>query len=88
MSMRKPYASDVSGEQWALVEPVITIVNAILYQNRSGCQWGLLPHDLPPASAVKYYFYKWRDDGTDQTIHDLIRWQLREKNRRLLRLNS
>ncbi|GGR91896.1 hypothetical protein GCM10010236_53150 [Streptomyces eurythermus] len=106
--MRKPYASDVSGEQWALVEPVITawkaahpsvsghqggyemreIVNAILYQNRSGCQWGLLPHDLPPASAVKYYFYKWRDDGTDQTIHDLIRWQLREKNRRLLRWNS
>jgi transposase len=35
------------------------IVNAILYQNRTGCQWDLLPHDLPPAGAVKYYFYKW-----------------------------
>lgn len=74
MSMRKPYSSDVSDEQWLLVEPVITawkvahppvsghqgryamreIVNAILYQNRSGCQWDLLPHDLPPAGAVKY----------------------------------
>ncbi|WP_329461023.1 IS5 family transposase [Streptomyces sp. NBC_01431] len=103
MSMRKPYSSDASDEQWALVEPVVTawkathpsvsghqgryemreIVNAILYQNRGGCQWDLLPHDLPPAGAVKYYFYKWRDDGTDQTIHDLMRWQLREKKRRL-----
>ncbi|SCZ16688.1 Transposase DDE domain-containing protein [Streptomyces sp. 136MFCol5.1] len=103
MSDRKPYSSDVSDEQWVLVEPVITawkaghpsvsghqgkyaireIVNAVLYQNRSGCQWDLLPHDLPPAGAVKYYFYKWRDDGTDQTIHDLLRWQLRENKRRL-----
>jgi hypothetical protein len=32
---------------------------------------------------VKYYFYKWRDDGTDQTIHDLLRWQVREKRGRL-----
>jgi hypothetical protein len=31
---------------------------------------------------VKYYFYTWRDDGTDQTIHDLLRWQVREKARR------
>ena len=71
----------VSGHQgkYAMRE----IVNAVLYQNRSGCQWDLLPHDLPPAGAVKYYFYKWRDDGTDQTIHDLLRWQLREKKRRL-----
>lgn len=103
MTDRKSYSSDVSDEQWALVEPVVTawkaahpsvsghqgryamreIVNAILYQNRSGCQWDLLPHDLPPAGAVKYYFHKWRDDGTDQTIHDLLRWQLREKKRRL-----
>ncbi|WST74597.1 hypothetical protein OG762_08160 [Streptomyces sp. NBC_01136] len=29
-----------------------------------------------------YYFTKWRDDGTDQTIHDLLRWQVREKARR------
>jgi hypothetical protein len=23
------------------------IVNALFYQNRTGCQWALLPHDLP-----------------------------------------
>ncbi|MGW9032897.1 transposase, partial [Streptomyces sp. NPDC055722] len=71
----------VSGHQgkYAMRE----IVNAILYQNRTGCQWEFLPHDMPPPGAVKYYFYNWRDDGTDQNLHDLLRWQLREKKRRL-----
>jgi len=55
------------------------IVNAILYQARTGCQWRYVPHDLPPASAVYYYFALWRDDGTDQTIHDLLRWEVREQ---------
>jgi transposase len=103
MSMRKPYPSDLTDEQWELVEPVITawkarhpsvsghqgkyamreIVNAILYQNHTGCQWEFLPHDMPPPGAVKYYFYLWRDEGTDQDVHDLLRWQLREKRKRL-----
>jgi transposase len=58
------------------------IVNAILYQNRTGCQWRYLPHDLPPGTATYYYFAAWRDDGTDQTIHDLLRWQARERRGR------
>jgi transposase len=59
------------------------IVNAILYQSRAGCQWEYLPHDLPPRSAAYYYFAKWRDDGTDQAVHDLLRWHVREgKGRR------
>jgi transposase len=89
VSERKPYKTDLSDEQWSLVEPVIAarkaahpsvsghrgryemreIVNALLYQGRTGCQWELLPHDFPPPGAVKYYFYTWRDDGIDQTIH-------------------
>jgi len=103
VSERKPYPSDLSDEQWALIEPVITawkdrhrsvsghqgrysmreIVNAILYQGRTGCQWAYLPHDLPPKSATYYYFAAWRDDGTDQVIHELRRCQVREKARRL-----
>lgn len=59
------------------------IINTILYQNRTGCQWKYLPHDLPPKSAAYYYFAAWRDDGTDQTVHDLLRWQLRESRKRL-----
>jgi transposase len=45
----------------------------------TGCQWRYLPHDLPPHTAVYCYFGKWRDDGTDQTIHDLLRCQVREQ---------
>jgi transposase len=58
------------------------IVNAILYQSRTGCQWDYLPHDLPPRSAAYYYFARWREDGTDQAIHDLLRWHAREKQGR------
>lgn len=102
MSERTPYPSDLSDEQWSLIEPVITawkgrhrsvsghqgayamreIVNAILYQGRTGCQWACLPHDLPPKSATYYYFAAWRDDGTDQAIHELLRCQVRERARR------
>ncbi|MFI2663446.1 IS5 family transposase [Micromonospora carbonacea] len=99
MGDRKPYPSDVTDAQWALIGPLLRawkakrvsvsghqgdydlreIVNAILYQNRTGCQWTYLPHDLPPKSATYYYFALWRDDGTDQAIHDLLRCQAREK---------
>ncbi|MFD7378890.1 transposase, partial [Streptomyces mirabilis] len=60
------------------------VVNAIFYQNRTGCQWRYLPHDLPAWSAVFYYFTLWRQDGLDQRIQELLRCQVREKARRLL----
>lgn len=31
------------------------VINAILYLNRTGCQWDLLPHDLPAKSTVYDY---------------------------------
>lgn len=67
----------VSGHQgrYAMRE----IINAIFYQGRTGCQWAYLPADLPPPGAVKYYFYTWRDDGTTETIHEILRCQVRER---------
>jgi transposase len=53
------------------------VVNAILYLNHSGCQWDMLPHDLPPKSTVYGYFAHWRDDGTWQQIIDTLRTQIR-----------
>ncbi|WP_285707660.1 transposase [Microtetraspora sp. NBRC 16547] len=38
------------------------IVNAILYQSRTGCQWDYLPHDLPPRSAVLLLLHKFVGD--------------------------
>jgi transposase len=54
------------------------IVNAILYQSRTGCQ----REYLPPRSTTYYYFAKWRDDGTDQVVHDLLRRHARERKGR------
>ena len=50
--MRKPYPSDLTDEQWEIIEPLIPVsrvgrprevamrevLNAIFYQNRSGCR--------------------------------------------------
>ena len=54
-------------------------MNAIFYQNRTGCQWRCLPHDLQAWSAVFSYFTLWREDGLDQQIQELLRCQVREK---------
>jgi putative transposase len=40
------------------------VLNTLLYLNRSGGQWAMLPHDLLPKSTVYDYFAPWRDDGT------------------------
>ena len=89
--MRKPYPSDLTDEQWAIIELLIPInttgrprtvdmrevLNAIFYLNRSGCQWDMLPHDLPAKSTVYDYFAQWKADGTWQTILDALRRQVR-----------
>src|SRR5512142_2615132 len=89
--MRKPYPSDLTDEQWEIIKPLIPVnsvgrprvvalrevLNTIVYQNRSGCQWDMLPHDLPAKSTVYDYFAHWRDDGTWQKILDALRQQVR-----------
>ena len=53
------------------------IVDAILYVNRTGCAWEYLPHDFPPFKTAYGYFAAWRDDGTTEHIHDVLRRRLR-----------
>lgn len=83
------YPTDLTDEQWAAVEPMVTstsprggrpteidlraIVNALIYKNRTGCQWRLLPPDFPPMSSVRYYFDKWNNDGTFIKLNDVLR---------------
>ena len=55
------------------------IVNAILYVNRAGCAWHLLPHDFPPYKTVSGYYAKWEKDGTTRAIHDLLLARVRER---------
>src|SRR6266404_8722031 len=53
------------------------VVNTLLYLNRTGCQWRLLPHDLLPKSTVYDYFAKWRDHGVWATINQVLREKVR-----------
>ena len=90
--MRKAYPSDLTDEQWAVLEPLLPpakaggaprtvnmreVVNTLFYQNRAGCQWDMLPHDLVPKSTAYDYFLRWRDDGTWQRLVDALRCQVR-----------
>ena len=44
-----------------------------LYVVRTGCQWRMLPHDLPPWKTVYWYFMTGRKDGTLDRLHDGLR---------------
>jgi putative transposase len=94
---RKPYSTDLSDAQWEILKPLIPparkggrprkvdmreVINTILYVNRTGCQWDMLPHDLLPKSTVYDYFAQWRDDGTFQTMLDALRGQVRQQEGR------
>ena len=58
------------------------VLNTLLYLNRSGCQWEMLPHDLLPKSSVYDYFAQWRDDGTWSTILAALRERVRREEGR------
>lgn len=84
---RTRYPTDLTDEQWKLLEPLIPpakpggrprtldmrdVINGILYVVRSGCSWRMLPHDFPPWSTVYDYFRKFRGDGTWQRIYESL----------------
>jgi putative transposase len=48
------------------------------YVHRSGCQWEMLPHDLPPHTTVYKYFQKWERKKIWKQIHDQLRHKLRK----------
>jgi transposase len=93
MGSDRGYPSDLTDEQWAVIEPLVPavrsggrpekhtrrrIVEAILYVVRTGCSWRQLPHDFPPWQTVFWYFKQWRADGTTDWIHDALRDRVRD----------
>jgi putative transposase len=86
------YPSDVTDEQWALLEPLIPparfggrprkvnirqVVNAIFYRNREGCTWRALPRNFPAWKSVYNYCQWWQWDGTGERILKALREQVR-----------
>jgi putative transposase len=92
--MRKAYRTDLTDPQWDLIQSLLApakpggrprtvdlreVLNTLFYQNRTGCQWDMLPHDLLPKSTVYDYFVLWRDDGTWQRLLDALRQRVRQE---------
>jgi putative transposase len=91
--MGKSYSTDLTDVEWAVIEPLLpaakergrprttclrSVVGAILYVLRSGCQWRLMPNDFPPYQTVYDYFRNWRLTKIWEQMHDTLRADVRE----------
>ncbi len=93
--MEAVYPTDLTDEQWRAISRLIPpakpggrprsvnvreVLNALFYVARTGCAWRMLPKDYPPKDTVYYYFKTFRQDGTWERIHDLVRKRVRLKH--------
>jgi len=91
-SIRTPYTSDVSDEEWAFVAPYLVLLsedasqrkyplrevfNGLRYIVRSGAHWRLMPHDLPPWQVVYQQMRRWMAAGCFESIVSDLRILLR-----------
>jgi putative transposase len=89
---RKPYPTDLTDEQWQLIEPLLPpakpggrprktdlreVLNALFYLNRAGCQWRMLPHEFPPWRTVYNYFRLWIDQALWHELLATLRIEVR-----------
>lgn len=89
---RKTYPSDVSDEEWAFVAPYLTlmseeapqrehslreVLNGLRWIVRTGAQWRMMPHDLPPWSIVYQQTQRWLRAGVFEAMVNDLRAVLR-----------
>jgi|ERR1700677_471293 len=89
MSMsRKPYPSDVSDDEWALVAPYLTLLpeesaqrthalrevfNGLRYLVKTGAPWRWMPNDLPPWEIVYQQAQRWLRAGRFEVLAEDLR---------------
>lgn len=89
---RQAYPSDVSDDEWSFVAPYLTLMtqeapqrehdlrevfNGLRWIVRTGAQWRMMPHDLPPWAAVYQQTQRWLKAGVFAAIVDDLRAVLR-----------
>ena len=93
---RRPYPSDLTPRQFALLIPHLAIqkkktgrpradlkdvVDGVLYILSTGCRWNDLPHDYGVSSATCYrYFQHWARQGILQKVFVFLKEQAHRKN--------
>lgn len=82
------YPSDLTTEQFALIADlfpkkkvtkprkysVYEMFNAVLYVLITGCQWEMLPNDLPNWKTVHHYFITW---SKEEVFDEILKKSLR-----------
>ena len=88
------YASDLTDSQWELIKPLTKrpdnrgaarvhdmrdVINAILYLNKTGCQWRMLPYHFPPWKTVYDHCRRMKERGVWEQINERLNKASREK---------
>ncbi|MCL1986551.1 MAG: transposase, partial [Firmicutes bacterium] len=80
------YKTDLTDKQWSIIEPIFisnkeqhlaehskrSMVNAVLYLVKTGCQWNMLPNEFPPFEAVRSFFRRAVKSGKWEMALDLL----------------
>ena len=89
---RKPYPSDVSDDEWALVAPYLALLpedvrqrshslrevfNGLRYIVKTGAPWRWMPNDLPPWEIVYQQAQRWLRAGCFEALAEDLRGLLR-----------
>ena len=87
--MTKGYPTNLTDNQWQILqknlEPTTRkrkyllrdIMDCILYINKTGYRWRMIPKDFPPYNLVFYYFTKWKREGVFEDIMDTLHEKFR-----------
>lgn len=92
------YPTDLTPEEFQLIEDLLPkkkvtrprkysyyeIFNAILYVLISGCQWRMLPNDLPNWKTVHHYFLTW---SKDKVFDEILKKSLKNSDYKKVETN-
>ena len=81
------YPSDLTDKEWSLIEKHFdtgnygksrkhtkhSLINAVFYVIKTGCQWRFLPKEYPPWKTVYSFYKRAKDKGIwEQIMHGLV----------------
>ena len=90
---RQAYPSDVTDEEWAFIRPYLTLMredapqrehdlrevfNGLRWIVKTGSQWRMMPHDLPPWYTVYQQTQRWINAGVFEAMIADLRAILRQ----------
>jgi len=96
--MKRKYDTDLTKSQWEAISarfkeingnygknaeiPKWKLINAVLYKLKTGCQWRMLPKDMPKWSTVWTFYRRCKLNGIWEVITaDMVRESRRQAGR-------